>query len=119
MEINKKEKENSIKKIDRKKIYMIIFVLLEVFLCCFHYYNDISVTAKHGMSIWSSIFSGRFFHFFEDSLMASGNAYFNAPQYASYPLSVYLIFAIWEFPIWLAESLFKINLYNTLFGYRR
>ena len=91
-----------------------VFVIL--FVSCMHTYNDILVTAKQGLVFWDCLFSGRLFSFYKDAYIFCGNEYYPVQQYALYPFLYYLIFAIFEFPIWLLEKIFQTNIYNTIFG---
>lgn len=98
------------------KILWIVTIAIILFVSCMHTYNDILVTAKQGLVFWDCLFSGRLFSFYKDAYVFCGNDYYPVQQYALYPFLYYLIFAIFEFPIWLLEKIFKANIYNTIFG---
>lgn len=93
-----------------------ITIIFIVFISCMHTYNDILVTAKQGLVFWDCLFSGRIFHFYEDAYIFCGNPYYPVQQYALYPFLYYLIFAIFELPIWILEKVTGANIYNSIFG---
>ncbi len=93
-----------------------ITIIFIVFISCMHTYNDILVTAKQGLVFWDCLFSGRIFHFYEDAYVFCGNPYYPVQQYALYPFLYYLIFAIFELPIWILEKITGANVYNSIFG---
>jgi hypothetical protein len=80
-----------------------------------HTYNDILITTRQGINLWNALFSGHILNFYSYNLhMISGNAAYTAPQNAAYDFSVYVVFAIWNFPLWVLEKFFKIDVMNSI-----
>ena len=80
-----------------------------------HTYNDILVTAKHGMQFWKILFDGDILHFFERNYVASGNEYYSAVQGCAYNILLYIIFAIWNIPLALLSAFTNMDVMNNVF----
>lgn len=64
---------------------------------------DILETARHAYILLRSTFDGQFFSFYENTLSrVYGYDYSNA---AHYNIAVYILYAVWEVPIYLLEKL--------------
>lgn len=64
---------------------------------------DILETARHGYILLNSIRDGQFFDFYENTLTrVYGYDYSNA---AHYNIVIYLLYALWELPLYLCEAL--------------
>ena len=80
-----------------------------------HTYNDILVTAKHGMQFWKILFDGDILHFFELNYVASGNEYYSAVQGCAYNILLYFVFAIWNIPMALLSAFTNVDVMNNIF----
>lgn len=69
------------------------------------YYADITVTAQYSMRFIDSLFDGKPFSFYNNAL-ASGIA----PEGAVYDVGMYIIFAVWNLPIWILGKIADINI---------
>ncbi|MCI2047542.1 MAG: hypothetical protein LKJ90_07475 [Faecalibacterium sp.] len=80
-----------------------------------HTYNDLLITVKQSIHFWDLLGQGRPLDFYQDSIMYTGNIWYNwQPQGAGYPFLVYLVFAVWNFPLWLVEQRIGDGLLNSL-----
>lgn len=98
------------------KSLWIFVVVCAIFISCMHTYNDILVTGKQGLVFWDILFSGKILNFYNEAIVYSGNQYYPIEQYALYPFLYYVIFAVFEFPLWLLEKILSVNVYNSIFG---
>ena len=78
----------------------IIFGMIPLFFFCIYTYTDIRVTTEDGIAVWYAIFD-------EKSL---GKYYmmlypYRDGGYPSYDFFIYLIFAIWDFPLYIYEKM--------------
>lgn len=80
-----------------------------------HTYNDILVTAKHGMNFWNILFDGQILHFFELNYVASGNDVYNMVQGCAYNILLYVIFAVWNIPLALLSAFTSLDVMNNIF----
>lgn len=96
-------------------IFILIAIVSLFFFSCFTY-TDIMCTSRNGINVWESIFSGKFFQFysFNDNLQIA-NGHFGTFG-AMYNIVLYLVFAIWDFPLWVYENLIGIDSLTTTAG---
>lgn len=79
-----------------------------MFFC--YTYGDVLITTMHGMNFWDCLFSGKIRDFYELNLDAELVAGQYRGQYsAGYDFFVYIIFAIWDFPLWLCKNVLGIE----------
>lgn len=77
-----------------------------------YFYTDVAITTRSGIDFWTYLFDGQITHFYE--LSRNMTFYDTLHCDALYDFSVYIIFAIWDFPLWLAEKFGGIDaLYST------
>lgn len=86
-----------------KALYL---VLLLCFTAAF-VHPDLMETANHSYLLLDEIFSGRFLDFYTDVLAHENDLYYlNA---AHYNIAAYLLFAVWELPVWLFNRIFALH----------
>ena len=89
-------------------------VLLAVLLLVSHGYNDIIVTTRHGINFWDILLDGDFFAFYELNRCESGNWVYAKAQGCAYNILVYVIFALWNLPLYLLERFAGLDVMNTV-----
>ena len=107
-----------IKNINKQTIFAILVILLQIIMFYNYIYGDILITTTHGISFWDCLFSGKITEYykvnFETELVAgiySGN------YGAAYDFIIYIIFGIWDFPLWVSQHFFGVeHPLNTLLG---
>ncbi|MFV0352834.1 MAG: glycosyltransferase 87 family protein [Oscillospiraceae bacterium] len=67
---------------------------------------DVAETANHSYLFLQSIFSGRFFHFYDDVVLHQNTLYYI--NNAHYNIIVYILFAIVELPVFIFNSIFNL-----------
>lgn len=65
------------------------------------YYSDIWVTYNYGLIFWDCLWEGRVFDFYEICLPHAAEFTYAA----NYFIPLYLIFAVWNIPVWIATRL--------------
>lgn len=88
---------------------------LMLLLLLSHTYNDILITARHGINFWKLLFEGNILHFFEMNYVASGNDYYSMVQGCAYNILLYIIFAVWNIPLALLEAFTNVDVMNNIF----
>lgn len=68
------------------------------------YYADIIVYARFGLTFLDSVFDGEIFSFYRNAA-ASGIA----PEGAVYDIGLYLVYGIWNIPLWVMDKLVGID----------
>ena len=85
------------------KAEYILFAVLTLAFGLLFTHPDLTETARHAYILIRSTLDGDFFNFFENTLSRSyGYGYANA---AHYNILMYLLYAVWELPLFLAERL--------------
>lgn len=92
------------------KPYKFEFVAAIVTLLFFYltyFYTDVAITTRSGIDFWTYLFNGQITQFYE---LSKDMTFYNTLHCdALYDFSVYIIFAIWDFPLWLAERFLGID----------
>lgn len=76
-------------------------------------YSDILITTSFGVNFWDVLFGGDIFRFYEVCHCDVENAayhIFNAPDY---DFLIYIIFAAWNFPLWIAKKAAHVNIWES------
>ena len=87
---------------------------LMVLLLFSHAYNDILITARHGINFWNILFDGDILHFFELNYVVSGNNYYNIIQGCAYNILYYVIFAVWNIPMAVLNAFTDVDVMNNI-----
>ena len=100
-----------------KKTNLAYLVTLAVFLIFFYgyFYSDILITTSHGINFWDVIFSGGLFDFHALCCSDVDNAAYTITTiYAGYDFPIYILFGIWNFPLWVIRELTGINIWDSV-----
>ncbi len=87
-----------------KTIDAVFAVIALAFSFLTMYYADITVTGQYGLTFWDSLFDGKFLSFYENAL-SNGVA----PEGAVYDIGTYIIFGIWQFPVWILNKVLGVS----------
>ncbi len=76
-----------------------------IILFCYFSFNhpDIACTATHGYGLLECIFKGNFLKFYD-----------YAQSTAVYPITVYIMFAVWSLPVFIINKIFSIPFWGVL-----
>ena len=94
--------------------YKICIGVVSVISLIFFYsytYGDIVSTARMGITLWDNVFSGTIREFYRDRVYMTITAYAQ-DMWATYDFPIYIIFAIWNFPLWLLEHFAGVDVLN-------
>lgn len=100
-----------------KKTKFVYLITSAVFLIFFYgyFYSDILITTSHGINFWDVIFSGGLFDFHALCCSDVENAAYTITTiYAGYDFPIYVLFGIWNFPLWVARKLAGINIWESV-----
>ncbi len=89
--------------------WIMLFTAMILFTLSFTY-DDIMITTRHSIRFWDVLFQGKPWEFYNYNY--SGHPTNNS---ANYDFTVYLIFAVWDFPLWAAERLLQIDATENIF----
>lgn len=78
-------------------------------------YSDLLITTSCGIELWTVLFSGDFFEFYNVTYTDIANAgYVIMDLTPGYDFFMYVVFAIWNFPLWIAKYVFKVNIWESV-----
>lgn len=96
-----------------KMSFFFIMIIFFISYC----YTDIVITTRHGINLWNSVFNNDIFNFYNLNHNATLNSsYFPwlPGEYpAIYDFPIYIIFALWDLPLWIAEKYFNIDVLDS------
>ncbi len=99
----------------KEKIVFALMVGAGIFLFYSFIYSDILITSRHGINLWECLFTGNIGNFYEYNSVAKVESYaFYMELGAFYDFPVYIIFAIWNIPMYVVEKNSDINLFQSL-----
>lgn len=87
------------------------FALIVMLGYCFFTmcYQDILITAEHSITLIDAILKGHFFDFYDWAVQRSS---FGSIGYAVYEILLYLVFAIWNLPAYIAITWFHVDVFS-------
>lgn len=97
-----------------RKLLWIIGGVSAVFFFGLYLYSDICHTSIRGIVFWETLFQGRLDEFYSYFYPGVVNSHFpNGISGADYDFLFYIIFAIWDFPLWCFEKITGLSFMET------
>lgn len=90
----------------KKRRLWIFFGLLLAFIS--YIYQDAVATQRHGIEVWNVLWQGKMLDYYS-------HCYQNTSCAAAYDITIYILFGIWNFPVWIFEKITGINSQNISF----
>lgn len=87
------------------RIEWIFAVLVGMILGSFYLYTDIADTSACGIKLWNALFNGRFPLYYYEAYVGIENSVLELSMGGSYDFALYLVFAIYNFPLWIWEKI--------------
>lgn len=98
----------------RKDICMLIFIILGLFFFYSYFYSDILITTSHGINLWDILFSGNIGNYYALCQSDINNSAYQIYLNPGYDFPIYIIFAIWNFPLWVLRKITGINIWESV-----
>lgn len=95
----------------KEKVFGILVAVLSLVIFYSYIYGDITTTARMGISLWDNVFNGTLRAFYQDRVRMTTAAYVQ-DVWATYDFPIYIIFAVWNFPLWLLEHFAHMDVMN-------
>ena len=89
-----------------------VYLLLCLMFFYSFIYNDIIETMRMGIDVWYSLFDGQLNYFYARRTPVDAIAYPKTVQ-GVYDFPIYIVFAIWNFPLWIAENFFDVDVFRS------
>ncbi|WP_346692370.1 hypothetical protein, partial [Coprobacter fastidiosus] len=97
------------KKTDKPgRIDLLLMIILLMVTTLFFLYGDVLATIEHSFNFLDSVFSGKFLDFYQ---VAIDHSSFGHP--AVYEFPIYIVFAIWNLPIYLINKAMPFDYLNS------
>lgn len=90
--------------------FYLILTTIILFLFLSFIYPDILITTKHSVNLLQVIFNGHPMDFYSINYGFKIDDSITNFNTASYELPIYVIFAIWNIPLWLMQHFFRISI---------
>lgn len=108
-----------VRRIGKKNIVLVIIFAIQILMFCCYLYGDMLITTTHGMAFWDSLFSSdgirQFYQMNIDHPLVA--KVYSGNYSAMYDFLIYIIFGIWDFPLWVSQKFFGVqNPLNYLLG---
>lgn len=91
---------------------ILVIIILAIFFCFI--YSDILFTTKNSINLLQTISKGRPLDFYAVNYNLIIDKFLPMATWACYELPIYIIFAIWNIPIWIAQNIFHIQITESL-----
>lgn len=89
-----------------------VYILLCLMFFYSFIYNDIIETMRMGIDVWYSLFDGQLNYFYARRTPVDAIAYPKTVQ-GVYDFPIYIVFALWNFPLWIAENFFDVDVFRS------
>ena len=101
------------KRIKTKKVYWILLGAIYLLLFYAFMYSDILITTSHGINLWDILFDGNVFDYYKFCTSDVSNAAYEIYNIPGYDFLIYIVFALWNLPIWIARRFFAVNIWES------
>lgn len=95
----------------KKMDWLLLGIVSFVFFISY-IYADLFYTTRHGINLWTTIMDGRFFNYYSYNAGVVSSPLYPATG-PMYPFLTYAVFAVWNFPLWILEHFFKVDVFTS------
>lgn len=89
------------------------FIVITLFFFYAFIYNDILETSRCGVNFWHDLVEGKLRYFYARRTDMPAIAYQRVVR-ASYEFPIYIVFAIWNFPLFLLEKFAHVDIFGSV-----
>lgn len=102
----KKDKEVIRSKKKPLKWEWVLLIAMIVLFSCFYYYTDLPFSSSAGIRLWNCLTEGNLSSFYDSWYGGVANSALpNGSAGGSYDIMIYVIFALYNFPLWVWEKI--------------
>ena len=94
-------------------IWSSLALIIVVLFFCFAY-SDILITTKDSLNLWQILFNGHPLEFYSINYGLVVDKFLPVATKVCYEIPIFIIFAIWNFPLWIAQSVFHVSITSSL-----
>ncbi len=90
----------------KKRLALILMGLgISIVIFVSFVYSDVTETTRHGITFWNVLFQGRLNEFYTQNENIVISEQFGVSLAAIYDFPLYLLFAVWDIPLWIYEKI--------------
>lgn len=89
------------------------FILVFLFFFYNYFYSDILITTSHSINFWNAVFPWDIRNFYEIAQSDIRNEAYTIYLNPGYDFPIYVLFGIWNFPLWLLRELAGLDIWNS------
>lgn len=104
------------KKIKKQNIVLFFSCIVAAIYFVMFIYSDITETTRHGITFWNALATGHLKDFYVMNTNITVSECFGTSIAAIYDIPVYLVFAIWNLPLWIYEKMSGLNALDSMVG---
>ncbi len=106
---------NKVEKVS--KIEWIVVILLFIIFFALFLYSDICHTTSRGIVFWECLFNGKLNEFYAYPYLGVEGSYLPEGTFTgAYDFILYVIFALWDFPLWCFEKVTQLSFLSVYGG---
>lgn len=113
--MSKEKRENYLKYAKPHKLEWILIILAGLILGSFYLYSDMAFTSSCGVKFWNCIVNGTFPIFYHEGYTGAAGSILEFSMGGSYDFALYLMFALYNFPIWIWEKITGFSFMQFIF----
>ena len=103
------------KKVSKTEYIIMALLLIPFFML--YLYSDVCHTTTRGISFWNALFEGNIGQFYNYPYPGVEGSWLpNGTMGGAYDLGLYIIFALWDFPLWCFEKITGISFLSVYLG---
>lgn len=91
---------------------IVLFIILALLVFLLTSYDDIQYTVTHTLNYMDAISKGHIFDLYKVNYLVRING--NLTN-VCYDMPIYIIFALWNLPLWIIQNIFKIDVIHNFF----
>lgn len=98
----------------RKNIFYAVYIAVFLIFFYGYFYSDILITTGHGVSFWDVLFQGKIRDFYALCHCDVQTDAYHVDLNPGYDFLIYVLFGIWDFPLWIASRVFHIDIWHSI-----
>lgn len=103
----------SSEKLKKVLFWSVLAIILTTMFFCF-VYTDILITVRHSLNLIQTMVDGHPMGFYAINQNLIIDKLFTLPTVPTYGFPIFVVFAIWNAPLWIAQSFFHISVTESL-----
>ena len=99
---------------NRVLIFWLSLIIISFILFICFIYSDILITVRHSVNLWQTIYIGEPLGFYKINQGLITDRFLPVFTVPSYEFPIFIIFALWNFPLWIAQNFLHIQITESI-----